>query len=348
MTAALRAPSDSPDLALSEEDFRAIAALVHGISGLALGPAKRGLVVARLGRRLRALGLPDFASYRALVCGPDGAAERGHLVSALTTNVTRFFREGHHFEMLRAQVLPPLVARARAGGRVRLWSAGCSTGEEAYSIALLLHEACPDAARLDIRILATDIDPQVLARAEAGLYPAAALEGIPPRLHRAGLVLPGDLSGHATGHPSGHPSGHASGHPPGHAAEPAAPAPGTGPGGQRPPRGPGALSRPAVAGGFAIAPAVRAILRFAPLNLLAPWPMRGLFDTVFCRNVVIYFDAPTQARLWPRLAARMRPGATLFIGHSERVGQGAAPLFRPCGTTSYRRTETPVPQGEEP
>ncbi|MCC6007138.1 MAG: protein-glutamate O-methyltransferase [Rhodobacteraceae bacterium] len=294
MKTALSPAADTVDLRLAEDDFEALAALVHRVSGIALGPAKRGLVVARLARRLRALGMAGFAEYRAHVCSPGGAAEQAHLISALTTNVTRFFREQHHFDVLGQEILPPLITRARAGGRVRLWSAGCSTGEEPYSIALMLHDLCPEAGRLDIRILATDIDAQVLARAATARYDGTALEGIPPALRRAGLE------------------------------------PGAGP------------------AGFTIAPDVRRLIRFAPLNLIARWPMQDGFDAVFCRNVVIYFDTHTQARLWSRLAARIHAGGALFIGHSERVGPEGAPYFEPAGTTRYRRTAIPAPNGAEP
>lgn len=161
---------------LSEAEFRKIADLLRQRAGIALPDTKRPLVYSRLARRLRALGLNDFGAYIRLVEGPDGAAEAIEMVSALTTNVTSFFRERHHFDALRDTVLPPLLARAREGGRLRLWSAGCSSGEEPYSIAMTLLGLCPDAARLDIRILATDIDPAILARARAGRYPAETLE----------------------------------------------------------------------------------------------------------------------------------------------------------------------------
>lgn len=165
---------------LTEGDFRSIAAIVRSETGIVLGEAKKGLVVSRLSRRLRDLRLPDFAAYRALIEGPNGTRERRALISAMTTNVTAFFREDHHFRHLADTVLPPLMAAARAGGRIRLWSAGCSSGEEPYSLAITLLELCPDAARHDILILASDIDPAVVARAREGVYADGQLSGLSP------------------------------------------------------------------------------------------------------------------------------------------------------------------------
>lgn len=175
--------------ALTGADFRAIADLLRTRTGISLPDTKRPLVFSRLSRRLRLLGLPDFAAYVALVGSPAGAAECTQMISALTTNVTAFFREAHHFEILRASVLPPLIARARAGGRVRLWSAGCASGQEAYSIAMVLLDLCPEAAGLDIRILASDIDPVSLERARDGAYHPDVLAGLSADL-RARWFLP--------------------------------------------------------------------------------------------------------------------------------------------------------------
>ena len=180
--------------ALDAAEFQAIAGILRAETGIALPSTKRQLVFSRLSRRLRALGLPDFGSYAALVGGPAGSDELRLMISALTTNVTSFFREMHHFETLRDTVLPPLVARARTGGRIRLWSAGCSSGEEPYSIAMVLLDLCPEAARLDIRLLASDVDPQILARAEAGLYDAEALETLPAERRRRWFRDEGDCA----------------------------------------------------------------------------------------------------------------------------------------------------------
>ena len=164
------------------QDFRIIAQMLRDEAGIFLPEEKASLVYARLAKRIRALGLGSFAEYTARLGGDEAADERRRLVSALTTNVTRFFREPHHFEHLRTVVLPPLLRSARSGGRVRLWSSACSTGEEPYSLASVIAELMPDAADLDVRVLATDIDPVVLEKARAGRY--GSIDEVPARLHR--------------------------------------------------------------------------------------------------------------------------------------------------------------------
>jgi len=273
-----------PDL--TEADFSRIARLAHQAAGLAIGPGKSAMVRTRLARRLRALGLSSFAAYCRFLDGPEGGAEVGRLVSALTTNVSHFFRETHHFDILRAQVLPPLVARAKAGGRVRIWSAGCSNGQEPYSIVMAMIEAgMPLEA--DVRVLATDIDPNVIRHAKAGLYPDAMLSGLQdPK--RARFFERSD----------------------------GAPEP-----------------------GWQASADLRGAVHFRVLNLLDPWPMRGTFDAIFCRNVVIYFDAQTQDRLWRRFADQLAPDGWLFIGHSERLSAGVLPRFQGRGITAYQRRD---------
>jgi chemotaxis protein methyltransferase CheR len=166
------------------EDFRTIAATLHAAAGIALPESKATLVYSRLAKRLRALGLESFRDYCALVTGHDGLDERQRMIVALTTNVTRFFREPHHFEHLKQEVLPPLLAAARRGGPVRIWSAGCSSGQEPYSIALTVLSLMPEAVQHDVRILATDIDTQMLAEARAGLYSGQAMSAVPVDLRQ--------------------------------------------------------------------------------------------------------------------------------------------------------------------
>lgn len=166
--------SDAP--VMSDAQFESISEIALREFGLSMPNSKKPLVQSRLSKRIRELCLKDFDAYIKKCVGPGSSAdELTKLLSALTTNVTHFFRENHHFELLSKEVLPPLIERARAGGRVRLWSAGCSSGQEAYSMAITLLESCPDASKLDIKILATDIDPAILERATAGTYPQDAL-----------------------------------------------------------------------------------------------------------------------------------------------------------------------------
>ena len=157
------------EAAFTDADFGTVAALIHRETGILITQAKKSMLVSRLSRRLRHHGLASFSDYVTLLEGRGGQAERRALISAVTTNVTSFFREPHHFEALAA-LAPDLIARARSGGRVRLWSAGCSTGQEAYSIAATLLSLAPEIAQLDLRVLATDIDPVVIETARAGIY----------------------------------------------------------------------------------------------------------------------------------------------------------------------------------
>jgi chemotaxis protein methyltransferase CheR len=184
-------------------------------------------------------------------------------VDAISTNKTSFFRESAHFDYLRLHVLPELLASGRP---LRFWSAGCSSGEEPYSLAILLHEMASDLDRRDVRILATDISTAMLARARAGVYDTAALADLPDAALRRYFV-----------------------------------------------RAPGATER------HRVGPRVASVVRFARLNLIGEWPMRGPFDVIFCRNVMIYFDRPTQARLVRRFHELLAPHGQLLVGHSESL-----------------------------
>ncbi|MEI4471161.1 CheR family methyltransferase [Frigidibacter sp. MR17.24] len=188
---AMTHPSLSPS-APSAAEMAAVAKILHDEAGIVLNQTKTSMVQSRLAKRLRSLGLSSYGDYLALVAGSDGQDERRRMISALTTNVSHFFREMHHFDLLRSTVLPPLLARARTGGRVRLWSAGCSNGQEPWSMAMVVLELMPEAPRHDIRILATDIDPEVIARAEAATYPASLLEGMAPAMVARHFQAEGD------------------------------------------------------------------------------------------------------------------------------------------------------------
>lgn len=269
------------EFVLTADDFRHIAQTLHAHAGIALNEGKAALVYSRLAKRLRALGLRSFRDYCALIEGVDGVDERQAMTAALTTNVTRFYREPHHFDDLRDRVLPPLIERARAGGRVRLWSAACSNGQEPYSMALTLLSLLPEAADLDVRILATDIDPNMVAQGSDGTYSEEALQPAPATLWRRYFD-----------------------------------------------RTPGGMWR--------AGEQLRRLVSFRELNLIGDWPMKGRFDAIFCRNVVIYFDDATQERVWKRFIPVMNPGATLYIGHSERVGGPATAQLQTCGLTTYK------------
>lgn len=164
------------------DDFRRIAAFLHETTGILLTEANDRMVYARLAGRVLELGMTSFAAYLDAALGPRATEERDRFISALTTNTTHFYRESHHFDFLQTQIIPGLMERARAGERIRIWSAGCSTGEEPYSIAICLLNAFPDAPSHDLKILATDLDRAALARAAAATYTLNSLRDISPEL----------------------------------------------------------------------------------------------------------------------------------------------------------------------
>ena len=273
------------EFAFTTEDFRQIAELLYEQAGITLSESKGTLVYSRLAKRLRALGLQTFSEYCALVASADGGDERATMLNALTTNVTRFFREPHHFDHLRDQVLAPMIPAIKAGKRVRIWSAACSSGQEPYSIALTILSLLPEAPNLDVKILASDIDSLVVAQGREGVYSEDLVEPIPSQFR--------DKWMHRD---------------------------------------------PEQRGMWRMGEAAKSLVAFRELNLIGAWPMKGPFDAIFCRNVVIYFDEPTQERVWSRFATLLPTGARLYIGHSERIGPISTPLFNNDGLTVYSRT----------
>ncbi|MDE2579871.1 MAG: protein-glutamate O-methyltransferase [Hyphomicrobiales bacterium] len=265
------------DAEIDSADFSAIARLLHETSGIRLADSKKAMVYARLAKRARALGMPTLHEYCRFVISDEGVSERSEMISAMTTNVTRFFRESHHFEHLTAM----LKGTTPDAGPIRLWSAGCSTGQEPYSIACAVLSAIPDAARRNIKILATDIDQAVLAKADSGLYSDEEIAGLPPEARNRWFSKDG--------------------------------------------------------AGWRVGPELKGLIAFRKLNLVGAWPMSGRFDAIFCRNVAIYFDAPTQAELWSRMMHQLKPHGHLYIGHSERIPTPLRAAFEIVGVTIYRR-----------
>ncbi len=176
------------EFCLTQEDFQQLASILHADSGINMPESKATLLYSRLAKRLRALGLTNFRDYCALVVDSKHVDERQKMVAALTTNVTRFFREPHHFEHLKTRVLPELLDGARRGKPVRIWSAGCSNGQEAYSIGLTILSLMPEATKFDIKILATDIDQNMLAEGRAGIYGESVLTNVPADLRKRWFV----------------------------------------------------------------------------------------------------------------------------------------------------------------
>ena len=271
------------EFTLNRDDFRRISQMIYDDSGIKLTEGKAALVYARLAKRLRVLKMQAFRDYCDLVASAEGQGERQEMLTSLTTNVTKFFREPHHFEHLKTQIVTPFVQKG-GQGRLRIWSAACSTGQEPYSIAFTLLSAWPSAANHDVKILATDIDRNVLAAAEAGVYAENLLDGVSPEM-RARYFEPA---------------------------------------GER--------------GQMRVVQAVRRLITFRPLNLVEAWPMQGPFQAIFCRNVVIYFDEPTQQGIWEKFTPRLAADGALYIGHSERVTGPAGQNLRSQGVSTYRLT----------
>jgi chemotaxis protein methyltransferase CheR len=280
----------SGEYPLTRRDLMEIAAMIYSDAGIYLNETKASLVYSRLSKHIRNLGLSGFREYCALVSSPAGSAPRREMLSHLTTNFTRFFRENHHFEHLRDHVLPDLLHRAKMGGRVRIWSAASSDGQEPYSIALTVLSMMPNVADYDLKILATDIDPKILAIARAGAYDESALETVSPALRKQWFSEV-EVQGRRK---------------------------------------------------FQVDDRVKRLITYNELNLMAQWPFKGKFDVIFCRNVVIYFDEPTQTKIWSRFAELLPEGGHLYIGHSERVSGDAKHVFDNIGITTYRYTSKGV------
>ena len=273
----------SGEYPLTRRDLGEIAAMIYSDAGIALNDSKASLVYSRLSKHIRNLGLSGFRAYCQLVSSPEGAAERREMLSHLTTNFTRFFRENHHFEHLRDEVLPGLIQRAKSGGRVRIWSAASSDGQEPYSIALTVFQAFPNVLDYDFKILATDIDPKILAIARQGAYDEQALESVSPATRKQWFKEV-EIGGRRK---------------------------------------------------YQVDERLKRLITYNELNLMAQWPFKGKFDVIFCRNVVIYFDEPTQMRIWTRFADLLPVGGHLYIGHSERVAGDAKNDFDNIGITTY-------------
>lgn len=278
-------PTMSGEFPFTGQDFERIKRILYDETGIHLKESKSNLVYSRLTKRVRLLGLESFRDYCELI-SRTGNAELQHMCTALTTNVTAFFRESHHFDHLRSQVLPRLLPGAKAGRKVRIWSAGCSSGPEPYSIALTILSLMPEARSHDIKILATDINPHVLETGRAGRYPVDEMSGVEPALRNKWMER---VSVNGVPH-------------------------------------------------LQLDEAVLGLVTFRPLNLMGSWPMRGPFQAIFCRNVVIYFDEATQARMWSRILPLLDQSGVLYIGHSERITGPAASQTQADGTTTYRKT----------
>jgi len=272
----------SREFEFSDADFRDLAQYAHSKAGISLADSKRNLIYSRLSRRLRALGQTTFKQYRTYLS--ENESELENFINAISTNLTKFFRESHHFDHFRSHVAVPFVqgSHGKSGQRLRVWSAGCSTGEEPYTIAVVLKREIRNPEHHDVRILATDIDTNVIAKGSAGQYPLSSIDEVPKTYREYFQALDGDPNEIVMGEE------------------------------------------------------VRKLITFGRLNLMEPWPFRGRFDAIFCRNVMIYFDGPTKSALVDRFTEQLKPGGWLYIGHSESL-IGSHPGLQLVGRTVYRR-----------
>ena len=267
----------------TQEDFDFLRKISNQHSGILVPDDKFDMFYSRLSKRVRLLGFTRFKQYcDYLQHHPE--QEFTEFINAVTTNLTSFFREKHHFDYLAETVLPELLKKNQAQRQIKVWSAGCSTGEEPYSLAMTLLENVPSG--WDVKILATDLDTNVLATAAEGIYALERVTSIGEQRLKRWFQ-----------------------------------------------KGVGAQSRKARARAD-----LRRIIHFKQLNLMQDWPMQGVFDVIFCRNVLIYFDRDTKARLVNRYAGLLRQGGHLFIGHSESLHQIDVP-FMLVGHTIYRKTD---------
>jgi len=276
------------DLRLTGRDFERFSRLVYEQCGIRLPAHKQSMLETRLRKRLRALGLGSFEEYADLIFSGSGAeGELIRLIDVVTTNKTDFFREPAHFDFLTGTALPTLVEQFGAGvdRPLKIWSAGCSTGKEPYTLAMVLSEFRQAHTDIRFEILGTDISTDVLDKAVRGIYAEEKAAPIPPALRRKYLLK---------------------------ARDPAA---------QQ----------------VRIVPELRGLVSFRRLNFMdEEYALRDSFDIIFCRNVLIYFDRPTQERLLSRLAGYLESGRFLFLGHSETLLGLSLPL-RQMAPSVYRK-----------
>lgn len=265
---------------LSRRDFDRIARYIYAQAGIRLPPAKLTMIEGRLRRRVRATGRDSLGDYCTWLFEDDHLdGERQHLLNAVTTNKTDFFREPKHFDYLQNGALPQM--QAEGVRRLRVWSAACSTGAEPYTIAMVLDAFARDRHGPDYGILATDLDTEVLAAARRGIYAAAMVEPVPAALRHRYVLRPRDRTREEV----------------------------------------------------RIVPELRSAVGFAQLNLMDDhYSVGEPMDMIFCRNVLIYFDKATQEQVVRRLAACLRPGGLLFLGHSESVAGFTLPLTAVANT----------------
>ena len=271
---------------ISARDYTRLCDLIYREAGINLGAEKQTMLEARIKRRLKALELASYKDYCETLFGQQRPKDEIlHLIDVVTTNKTDFFREPRHFDFLTARALPDLTARNRAGRPLLLWSAGCSTGEEPYTLAMVLSEYAQTHPGFRFRILATDISTTVLAKADRGVYTGDVVAPVPAALKRKYFLRSRDRGSETV----------------------------------------------------RVAPELRRLVEFRRLNFMdADYGLQEKVDAIFCRNVIIYFDRPTQERILGKLASHLVPQGYMFVGHSETLHDMNLPLA-PVAPALYRR-----------
>jgi len=282
---AFHAPGRSAPAGLPEKEFRRLAEFIYAECGIKLPPAKKTMLEARLHKRLRALDFESYSSYCDYLFSPKGTElELVNLIDTVTTNTTEFFREPKHFDVLTGKVLPGHVRKQGVAETFRLWSAGCSTGEEPHTLAMVLSEFARLTQGFRFSLLATDISTQVLQRALRGVYPEDRTHAIPLEYKKRYMLRGKNRS----------------------------------------------------AGLVRFNDGVRSLITFQRLNFMEEFAFKKPMHVIFCRNVIIYFDRPTQHGLLSRFCKCLAPGGHLFIGHSESITGMDLPL-EPVAPTVYRK-----------
>ncbi len=284
--AAVGGPSRASGLAaMTDKEFRRLSEFIHTEVGIKLPPSKKVMVEARLQKRLRALEMPGYRQYYEFLFSAEGLdAELVHLIDVITTNTTEFFREPRHFDVLSQEVLPGWCAANGPSRPFRVWSAGCSTGEEPYTLSIVLAEYALREKGFRFHVMATDISTRVLSLARNGVYPEERVAKMPLELKRRYFLRSKDRS------------------------------------------------RKLVR----LMPELRRAIDFRRLNFMETFSFPEPLDTIFCRNVMIYFDRSTQEGLLRKFCQQLRPGGFLFIGHSESLTGMELPL-RQYAPTVYKR-----------
>ena len=278
---------DLKEVFLTEEDFQMISDIVYKHCRINLHTGKKELVRARLAKKIRQGNFNNFQEYLNYVFEDKTGREFSNLIDLLSTNLTSFFREKKHFEFLHDKFLPAIIERKKKNKdfRIRVWSAGCSSGEEVYSIAITLKDALEKHGQWDVKILGTDISTRMLETARKGYYDQVRVSTVPIQ-QRNKYLIPSN-NNHSKG--------------------------------------------------FEVSKALRDIVIFRHLNLMESWPIKGPLDLIFCRNVMIYFDKPTQQNLINRYWDMLDSGAVLFTGHSESL-TGIKHMYKYVQPTIYMKT----------